>query len=152
MLQIGRDHSRKGLEADTDLGWRDVLTQLETEFPEVPRAIFNRGMDQNFTPHQKQGTGVGMHISENTPCSLNTDGYFRLLEYEELQEARTSSRDAKRMSMWAIGISAVLAVGSIGLQLFVTSTVRLEPVEQAGTKADYYSYLRDRAIRSYTDR
>ena len=44
---------------------------------------------------------------------LNVDSYFRLLEYEELNEARRSSKLALRWAISAMALSAVLALASI---------------------------------------
>lgn len=54
----------------------------------------------------------------STQYTLTMGSYFNLLEHEELQEARQSSADAKRMAFWAIIISGALAAGSIGLQVY----------------------------------
>jgi len=48
---------------------------------------------------------------------LSLEGYFHLLEHDELQEARKSSRDALRVAKAAIVISGGLALVSVYLQL-----------------------------------
>lgn len=47
-----------------------------------------------------------------------TEDHFRLLEYVELKEARQSAAEAKKYSLWAIGISSLLAISSILVALF----------------------------------
>ena len=44
---------------------------------------------------------------------LSVDSYFRLLEYEELHEARQSSRRALTVAIIAVAISGALATASI---------------------------------------
>jgi len=50
-------------------------------------------------------THVFHPIWETDRYVLSMDGYFNLLEYDELQEARQSSRNALRVAVWAIAIS-----------------------------------------------
>lgn len=55
---------------------------------------------------------------EKTKLYAGTEDHFRLLEYVELKEARKSAADAKNYSLWAIGISSLLAISSILVALF----------------------------------
>ncbi len=54
----------------------------------------------------------------NDPSYLNSDAYFKLLDYEELKHARESSEQAKRMAIIAITISGLLALFSILLTVY----------------------------------
>jgi len=49
--------------------------------------------------------------------ALNIEGYFNLLQHDELQEARKSSRNALWVAIGAIVISGTLAAVSVYLQL-----------------------------------
>jgi len=60
------------------------------------------------------------HLPE--PAYLNSDAYFKLLDYEELKQARKSSKEAKTMAFWAICISGFLALFSIGLSFYQIKT------------------------------
>ena len=63
-----------------------------------------------------------LHMRDNhlpsQPAYLNSDSYFKLLDYEELKQARKSSKEAKTMAFWAICISGVLALFSILLNIY----------------------------------
>ena len=48
---------------------------------------------------------------------LSTDAYFQLLEYEELHEARESAKEARKIAIASIIISAFLAIGAICVSL-----------------------------------
>ena len=62
-------------------------------------------------------------IQNNTPHALNIEAYFHLLEHEELEEARTSSKNALLVATIAIGISIITAVASIWIQLKIPTDV-----------------------------
>lgn len=68
------------------------------------------------------GHGHSVQIERNTPFVLTKDAYFQLLEHQELQEARQSSRRAHYTAIFAIGIS--IAVGA--WQIVKTPTVELD--------------------------
>ena len=53
------------------------------------------------------------HVSSNGMYFLGHEGYFNLLEFQELKEARDSSRSAKNLAVFAILFSGVLSVASI---------------------------------------
>ena len=65
---------------------------------------------------------------------LSLDSYFRLLEYEELHEARSSAKRATKIAIAAITIAAILAAASVGLQLWsiwgVDEVIHRHPTEQ----------------------
>jgi len=54
---------------------------------------------------------------------LNIEGYFKLLDYRELNDARQSSKSARRYSMWAISIAIVTLVMSIIFSSFKFSKI-----------------------------
>jgi len=61
-------------------------------------------------------------------CFLRAEGYFNLLEYEELNEARASSRKATRIALAAIVLSIATALISIGFSINqVNSPTRIDP-------------------------
>ena len=49
---------------------------------------------------------------------MTVEDEFRLLEYTELQEARASSRSATLFAAWALGISILSTLASIGFSVF----------------------------------
>ena len=49
--------------------------------------------------------------------TISIEGKFKLLEYEELVDARQSSKEAKWIAIIAMIISAILAIGSILIQI-----------------------------------
>jgi len=49
---------------------------------------------------------------------LEKEARFHLLEYVELQEARQSSRDAKKIAFWAIGISLISTIAAIVFSIY----------------------------------
>ncbi len=65
--------------------------------------------------------------------SLTLDAHFKYLDYQELKFAREASREARTLSMWAIGISVfaivISSVISIWLAFFNTQTVKLDPAQ-----------------------
>ena len=48
-----------------------------------------------------------IHDSDIFNYSLSFEGYFKLLEYDELQEARASAKQARFYAIFAILISAI---------------------------------------------
>lgn len=59
----------------------------------------------------------GFHIYVGDPANrkyfLNTEGYFKLLEYRELSDARKSSKEARTYAIAAILISIATLIASI---------------------------------------
>ncbi|MCK4345989.1 MAG: hypothetical protein KAX05_11950 [Bacteroidales bacterium] len=49
---------------------------------------------------------------------LMAEGYFNLMDYKELEEARESSRKAHKTAIWAIFIAGLLAFISIVFQFY----------------------------------
>jgi hypothetical protein len=67
---------------------------------------------RNLLEAMIQEVALPTSSSTDRKWALKMDSYFRYLEYVELQEARTNSRSAFRMSLAAIFIALVsLAVG-----------------------------------------
>jgi hypothetical protein len=54
---------------------------------------------------------------------MTSAALMNYLEYIELKEARESSAQAKYISIWAIGISAFLAISSISISLYQLTTI-----------------------------
>lgn len=59
---------------------------------------------------------VRISANAETIFTISVEGKFKLLEYEELTEARISSKEAKKQAFRAIIISWVFALASILLQ------------------------------------
>lgn len=66
---------------------------------------------------------------KNKPHYINTEGYFKLLEYRELKDARKSSKEARWYAIIAIGISIMALLASIYFsikELQQTTTINSE--------------------------
>lgn len=66
-------------------------------------------------------TSISVYIEESQydkdPSPLMAEGYFNLMDYKELEEARESSKQAQKTAKWAIIIAGILAGASIILQI-----------------------------------
>ena len=94
----------------------------------------------DLTDDEFQRYVVGNVASHDPDCSLdvkdpkrtwrmNPESFLSYLDYLELEQAREASKSAKNTAIWAISISAVLALFSIVLALYQVSTtpsVRLD--------------------------
>lgn len=81
-------------------------------------------LDTNFKHHAVEAicTTVAYADLARNVVRLRLESYFHLLEYEELEEARASSRLALRVALYAIAISGALAAGSISIQVYQLTT------------------------------
>ena len=64
---------------------------------------------------------------------MKADGYFSLLEYEELEEARESSKHANKWATIALIVSIVATVCSIGFslkQIYTPTEINQEQIDQ----------------------
>ncbi len=70
-------------------------------------------------------TSISGYIEESQydkdKSPLMAEGYFNLMDYKELEEARESSRQAQKTAKWAIIIAGILAGASIMLQILFYS-------------------------------
>jgi len=74
---------------------------------DVPSGAFQRLFFDVFSDPKGRG------FNDNLPCIMNMEAYFRLLEHEELKEARQSSKEARKYAIIAICISIIAMVISI---------------------------------------
>lgn len=64
---------------------------------------------------------------------MNAEGYFTLLEYEELEDARESSKQANKWAIIALTVSIISTLISIGFsikQINTPTEIKREQVEQ----------------------
>lgn len=66
----------------------------------------------------------GPPLGEDREEDICLDAYFNLLEYEELKQARESSKSASKLALWAIGIAIVTLLTSIGFSTWGIFTCR----------------------------
>ena len=108
ILRFGRDRLGSGLT------FNELIDHLEKNVPdyeETPVLFFFAAL---FVSHaRRRGNPPGIRPSENEVYFLNHEGYFKLLEYEELSEARHSSKIATRIAIAAIIISIVSTSASV---------------------------------------
>ncbi|UII32191.1 hypothetical protein LVD17_00030 [Fulvivirga ulvae] len=84
----------------------------------MTRDEFRRKLeDKNIrVPEYDTYCSIYRNTSTNSiPCFMNIEAYFKLLEYEELQEARKSSRQAKVIAIFSILLTAI----AILVQIFL---------------------------------
>lgn len=96
------------------------------ETPVTPDAVvkyLNDTYDYEFRSHLEhteleeifEFTFGNRGLSNITPYPMKGEAYFRLLEYEELSEARKNAREARWLSIAAI----IIAVFVGGMELFM---------------------------------
>ena len=118
LLRYGKSHLVKG-----------------TTFPEVHTHIKGSGHDydlthleslflQLFKPLELGYIGDNKHrLTEHVQHGLAIDGYFNLLEHDELEQARSSSKCAMYIAVFAIVISIVVA----GISILKPTDVKIVP-------------------------
>jgi hypothetical protein len=95
------------------------MYDLEKAFPENFNWIWRQGDFQKvFIDGQTKSVG-------DPVLYLSFDGRFKLLEHEELQQARQSSTNAFRVAIVSILISVSLFVSQIGIQLLSVQEVEV---------------------------
>ena len=68
----------------------------------VQKLINDKSLIQNTGRNKKTESG------EESLFIIATEGRFKLLEYEELEEARRSSKEARQFAIIAIGFTAII--------------------------------------------
>ena len=110
MLRYGREHLGHGVTiADTRTHLRKLHSGAELVESETR---FGNTFGETFLPIAGADNPSGIQM-----YSLKMEGYFNLLEHEELNEARRSSRNALRVAIAALVISGILSAVSIFVQL-----------------------------------
>ena len=74
------------------------------------RQLFSHKNEQQRVVREGNSTSPNLHMT--------VEDEFRLLEHTELQEARASSRSATLFAAWALGISILSTLASIGFSVF----------------------------------
>ena len=69
-------------------------------------------------------------VSGEKQWTMSYEAFLNYLEYIELKEARASAEQAKNMAMWAIAISAFLAVFSIAISMYQLNTSSITHIER----------------------
>ena len=90
---------------------------LRENFPQLSEETFNYFFHDVTSMLQHHGA---KDLPEK--YRLSSDAYFQLLEHEELEEARASSRQALHVAIGAICISIFTALASIGVQIYQLRT------------------------------
>jgi len=114
MLRYGKEHLADGVTS------QEMLSYLQELQPELGLV---QGRDSVSYTFEQAFPFIGGALGGRR--FLGMEGYFNLLEHDELQEARKSSRNALRVAVVAIVISGTLAAVSVYLQL--SSSVNFWP-------------------------
>lgn len=119
LLEYIRDKNALG----EGVNYNDTKAYVQNIHPEVSDMAFRRVFsDTLVTAIADVGDARELQFNQGTPFVLTRDAYFQLLEHQELQEARQSSKRAHYTAIAAILISI-----SVGLwQIVKTPTVELD--------------------------
>jgi len=80
------------------------------------------------TPFLLVGHPRGQAFSDNeNRYTLTFDAHFKFIDYQELRLARENAKEAKKLSMYAIGISVSAILVSLLISLFWSQNVRIDP-------------------------
>ena len=117
LLRIGKQCLHDGIT------YSDVKTRMEESGLDYEPTLLRYLFLKMFEPLPIGYSGNDNHrTTRDIPHGLRVDGYFNLLEHDELNEARQSSRRATYFAAFAILISVV----SIIISMISTDTVRLD--------------------------
>lgn len=126
-LKEGRNNMKDGISFD------ELIKHLQSkgfEFSSGYLDYFRFWFYTNFyhlviTPHLKLSTPQSITILheatvsnpnvDNEKCIITGEAYENLIDFENLQEARKSSKQANKLATWAIIISIILGVISVGV-------------------------------------
>ena len=118
-------YGRNALPNSKGVNHNEVRDHVKRIHPNINDEVFLRMFFSEFQALQDMGKGHVHHIENDTPHVLNIEAYFRLLEHEELEEARTSSKRALFVATGAIAISIFTAAASIWIQLKIPAIITL---------------------------
>ena len=107
LFRYGKKHIHDGVTLKDAFEHLRAL-EIDSEFLKSEEAFCNT-FGRTF--QKDAGTGKDKEF-------LNLDAYFKLLEYDELHQARASATQAKWIAIGAIVVAAVMAAASIGLQIW----------------------------------
>ena len=88
---------------------REALNLTENEESQLINLIH----EKSILFHTSSNAAARMRRRESVKLFASAEDHFRLLEYQELKEARQSSKDANIKSLIAIGIAVVSTFTSI---------------------------------------
>ncbi len=111
---------RKTSQGDGTVLESDAIEFLNQEFPELSDRVRTHFFRSIVTIHRQARHG------EPAKWILNVDAYFQLLEHQELEEARSSSRKALNVAIAAIVVTFLTAVASIFVQFTRPTDVVLD--------------------------
>lgn len=147
LLELGRD----ALGGTGWIGYKSLSDKVKAEFPNVSPQAIHRGIKAAYVLERDVANGLEHHTRRNTNMMLSQEGYFRLIEYEELQEARASSSKALKMAVCALGVSSILAVFSILIQVFGTTEVRILERRPSYLPSEIRHELTNRGLKAFRD-
>ena len=91
---------------------QQTVEQGKVGFPETLKQVH----DEDPTADEKMIQRVYTHSVNQIDTDedmMDPDAYFQLMEYEELQQARESSRTALNFAILALGVSTLVSAGAI---------------------------------------
>jgi len=122
LLKYGRER----VNGSEPVYYPDAKAYVKSKHPELSDMSFRNAFTVAFVASELPEDG-----QRHQAMALRLESYFQLLEYEELQEARKSSRNALRVAIGAICISGGLAIASILLSLGVIPSSNVVTIEEA---------------------
>jgi hypothetical protein len=108
ILRFGKEHLEQGLTFQKLL---DHLDKIKLKYDETSVIVFFNELF--MCKRHPEGNNVSQKPKDNEVYFLENEGYFKLLEYEELSEARQSSKKATTIAIIAIVISIIASTFSI---------------------------------------
>ncbi len=102
VLKYGAGKGLEGVSFEELKRW--IYDRRDAGFSETEHVLLNNLFDECF---ERAKTGY-----DTDKLNLKTEYYFRLIEYQELQESRKASREANRNAFIAIGISLLAILAS----------------------------------------
>jgi hypothetical protein len=92
-----------------------ALSYINSQFGQLGSRN-NQGFSAKL--NQLRPDALFMFVEDSFKIILSENGYFKLLEYKELEEARQSSKRAQRTANWALFLAAAVGIWQIILTYF----------------------------------
>ncbi len=111
---------------------------------------FKMDLEETTTLNVIMGRCFMINIPSTGQYVMTADGYFTLLEYQELQEARESSKSANKWAVIALTISIVATLSSIGFsvkQIYTPTEIKSEQVDQITQTINKQNILIDSLLK-----
>jgi len=80
----------------------------DLKFVQEEKNLFVQKLINDKSLIQNTGRNKQTKAGEESLFMIATEGRFKLLEYEELEEARRSSKEARKYAIIAIGLTAII--------------------------------------------